>query len=91
MSKYEVKPAQVLVPFKFRDNDGKLLNLSDYTKDGKLNLDKIPAEFLRLIGARIPNQGFSSMMPIEIVGFLPKTMGDTMVVPTEWATSSGSD
>jgi len=90
--KYKVLPAQLIVPFKFRDDNGNLLKLSDFTDaNGNIDNSKLPESLLRLVGARIPNQSFGSMLPIEIVGFLPKSMGDTMVVPVEWTKQSGSD
>lgn len=91
----EVKPAQVLLPFNFFSGSRKL-NLSSFittTEDGYQIIDttKLPREFLQLIGARIPNQGHSSMLPIEIVGFLPEEMGDTIIVPAAITKQMGSD
>ena len=89
--KYEVLPAQVVVPFKFRDNEGNLLKLEDFLdKDGKVDYNKLPREVLRLIGARIPYQGHGSSSPIEIVGFLP-IKSDTVIVPGEFTTQYGAD
>ena len=91
----KVRGAQLLVPFYFRDSKGKPLNIKDYTKevDGKLMIDpdKMDSELLKLVGARIPNQGHSSMLPIEIVGFLPESMGDLIIVPDEITKQMGAD
>lgn len=91
----EVKPAQVMVPFSFLDNAGLPRKVEDYmtTKDGRKFIDttKIPKELLQLIGARIPNQGHSSMAAIEIVGFIPKNMGDTIIVPAAFTKQMGAD
>jgi hypothetical protein len=90
LAKYEVLPAQVVVPFKFRDNEGNLLKLEDFLdENGKIDHSKLPREVLRLIGARIPNQGHGSMSPIEIVGFLP-IKSDTMIVPGEYTVQMGA-
>jgi hypothetical protein len=86
-----VKPAQVLIPFKFRDNNGNLLSAKDFMKNGKIDTAKLPTDLLRLIGARIPNQGHNSMLPIQVVGFLPKEMGDLIVVPELITKQMGSD
>lgn len=91
----EVKPAQVLVPFNFFSG-GRKLNINDFittTEDGYQVIDpsRISPEFLQLVAARIPNQGHSSMLPIEIVGFLPSEMGDTIIVPAAITKQMGSD
>lgn len=90
------KPAQVLIPFNFTDKAGKQLDISKFTKvteDGRTVIDdeKLPSEVRRMVGARIPNQGHSSMLPIEIAGFIPRQMGDLMVVPAEITQQMGSD
>lgn len=90
------KPAQVLVPFNFAGKDGRPLDISKFTKtdeNGRTTIDdtKLPPELRRFVGARIPNQEHSSMLPIEIAGFIPKQMGDLMVVPAEITQQMGSD
>lgn len=91
----KVRGAQLLVPFYFRNAEGKTLNIKDYitTKDGKTYIDetKMDPELMRQIGARIPNQGHNSMLPIEIAGFLPKSMGDLVIVPDDITAQMGSD
>lgn len=90
LKKYEVLPAQVVVPFKFRDNNGNLLKLEDFMKaDGTIDHSKLPHEVLRLIGARIPFQSHSSSSPIEIVGFIP-LKSDMMIVPGEYTKQMGA-
>lgn len=91
----EVKAAQVLVPFRFFGSRHRI-TIDQFTKildDGTRVIDheKLPAEFLQMIGARIPNQGHSSMLPMEIVGFLPDEMGDTIIVPAAITKQMGSD
>lgn len=85
-SNKNVKKAQVLVPWKFAGN------LSDYIgEDGYLDLDLVDEELLTIIGARIPNQGHSSQVVIEIVGFIPDNLGDLIIVPGEITKQMGSD
>lgn len=87
-----VKPAQVLLPFNFTDSDGHIRNAKEFVgEDGKIDPKKVPPELLQLIGARIPNQGHSSMAAMEIVGFLPKEMGDTVFVPAGFTKQMGAD
>jgi hypothetical protein len=85
-------PAQVLVPFNFFSGDGSRIKLEDFLHDdGTIDPAKLPDEVLKMVGMRIPNQGHNSMLPIQIVGFLPATMGDLIVVPAEITTQMGSD
>jgi len=91
----QVIPAQVVVGFNYFNNEGNRLNIQDFIieDNGKKILDtyRLPAELFQLIGARIPNQGHSSMLPIEIVGFLPQQMGDMIVVPAGITKQMGAD
>jgi hypothetical protein len=91
----EVKPAQILVPFSFF-NGSKKLNIKDFIhpdENGYQVIDhsKLPADFLEMVLARIPNQGHSSMLFSEVVGFLPDEMADTIVVPAAITKQMGSD
>ena len=52
---------------------------------------KIDKKMLEGIGYRIPNQANSSNEAINIAGFLPSFMGDTVVVYEEITTKTGSD
>lgn len=87
----KVLPAQVIAPFNFVIN-GVRQKITDYmTPEGTLDMDRVPAELLHLVGARIPNQGHNSMLPIEIVGFMPDWLGDLMLVPSPITGQMGSD
>ena len=91
----EGQPAQVLMPFNFTI-EGVAAKATDFTKvgeDGRLYLDtaKVPKELIEVIGFRIPTQKHNSMLPIQVVGFLPATMGDTIVVPGAITRQMGSD
>jgi len=82
--------AQVYVPFYFT-HKGKKLKITDFIKDGYIDLEKLPKELLTSIGFRIPTEGRKSMMVFEVAGFLPESMGDTIIVPSELAIQMGSD
>jgi ribonuclease HI len=91
----EFKPGQILMPFKFLDNNGKALKIDSFIveKNGKKFLDttKFDKELLKTFGFRIPTQGHNSMAYFEIVGFLPKAHGDMIVAPKELVVQMGSD
>jgi hypothetical protein len=46
---------------------------------------------LRGVGFRIPTQALSSVEVFKVKGFLPQSMGATVVVPSEITTKAGSD
>jgi len=82
----KVISAQVLIPFNYKDNNGKALKLGQNIK-----IEDIDPELFKLVGARIPNQGHNSMIPLEVVGFLPPYMGDVVIYPSELTIQMGCD
>ena len=88
-------PAQIMIPFNFKDKSGSKLSLIDFVKieDGKkmIDFDKIPKKILNLFGFRIPTQGHNSMSSVEIVGFLPEESGDLLLAPRDFTVQMGSD
>jgi hypothetical protein len=92
-----VKPAQVLVSQYIRDEEGNLIDLSKFVKVDKktgiktLDTSTFSEELFQLVASRIPNQGHPSMLPIEVVGFLPSYMENTIVVPDGITKQMGSD
>jgi len=44
-----------------------------------------------IMGYRVPTQGPNSVVRLKVVGFLPETYGDTIVLPAEFTTLTGSD
>lgn len=92
----KVKAAQVFISQYLTDEMGNKIDMSKFaTKDsnGRLVIDlkKLPEHALHLIGARIPNQLHSSMLPIEIAGFLPSYYENTIIVPDGITAQMGSD
>lgn len=64
--------------------------------DGKGGIDmekiqKANPKLLEMIGYRIPTEAKYSMAPLKIVGFLPRTAGEGIMLPKEITTLSGSD
>jgi len=89
------KPAQAIVPWKFRDEDGTILKMSDFTKEinGRVSIDtdKLPENVRQMFGMRIPNQGPNSQSWVEIVGFLPESSGDLFIATKDYVVQMGSD
>jgi hypothetical protein len=91
--------AQVLIPSKFRNNKGELIDLSSDTYsyyDKKLNRrmlkeNMIDSELLSNSSFRIPTSSLVSMSQIEVVGFLPVEVGDLMIVPKNFTKQKGLD
>ena len=82
----ETLAMQVYLPSRFKERiGGKDITIED------INDAKIDRDLLQLIGFRIPTEGLNSMDFIEVVGFLPKSFGDTVVVPSEIVGKAGSD
>jgi hypothetical protein len=93
----KVKRGQMLLPY---SQVVSILGNSDYAKGEKILRkavangtvkDLIGDGVLNAIGYRIPNQGMSSNDALDIVGILPKGMGDTAVLYGEIVTKTGSD
>ena len=84
--------ADIIVPWRFKDDQGNPLDINDFTdENGVIDSKKLPEEVRRLIGLRIPNQGHNSMLPMRIVGFLPRNAGTLAIVPEEIVAQMGSD
>lgn len=94
----KLNKAQVLMPSKFRDREGKLVDLtssrySERDENGILRLkeEMISPELLSNTSFRIPTSGHVSMSQIEIVGFLPEESGDLLIVPKNFTQQMGLD
>jgi hypothetical protein len=81
---------EVLVPHSFKDQFKKAGFKSDEELLTYLNKPENES-ILRGIGFRIPTQALSSAEVFKIKGFLPQSMGDTVVVPSEITSKAGSD
>lgn len=83
--------------------DGKIQNMEVYlpnflegialpaAKNGVISVKDIDKRILQALGFRIPTQGMNSIESITIKGFLPREMGDMVVVPSEITGKAGSD
>lgn len=98
----QIEKAQVLAASKFRDREGKLIDLFT-KKDGeyvyiteteqgfRLKEDMIDADLLSLTSFRIPTSGHVSAAQVEVVGFLPAENADLMIVPRNFTKQMGLD
>lgn len=57
----------------------------------EVDIKQLDPRLLQAIGFRIPTQALSQIDNIVIKGFLPKELGDMIVVPSEMVGKSGSD
>lgn len=67
---------------KFMDKDG-VINVED--------IERVDPDLLKMVGYRIPTEAKYSMIPIKIVGFVPREAGDAIILPYEITTQTGSD
>lgn len=96
VKKGDIKPAQVIVSQYIRDEEGNLIDLSKFVKKDKsgrniLDTSSFSEELFQLVASRIPNQSHPSTLPIEVVGFLPSYMENTIIVPNGITKQMGSD
>lgn len=96
--------AQMLAPSKFKDGNGKLIDLYSKKKNGeykylittpegtlKLNEEKIDKNLLQNFTYRTPTSSHVSASIVEIVGILPPESGDLMIVPKNFTKQKGLD
>jgi hypothetical protein len=88
-----VLPAQALIPFPYKDNEGKPLDRSDFINSGtgKIDNKKLPKELRYTFGMRIPNSKLDSQSYVEAVGFIPKSSGDIMIATRDYLVQMSSD
>jgi 23S rRNA maturation mini-RNase III len=99
----KMQPAQVLMPSKFKDANGNLMDLYQKkngayvylveNEDGTfgLNMDMVDPALLRNFSFRTPTSSHVSGSNIEIVGILPPEVGDLMIVPKNFTKQKGLD
>lgn len=89
---YEDGVMEVMMPHWFKEFLPE--NLRDQFGSDELLLKDIQEnmpELLNVVGFRIPTSGLNSIEAIRIVGFLPQSAGETIVVPAEIVAKAGSD
>jgi hypothetical protein len=95
--------AQVLIPSKFKDQKGKLIDLFEKVEgeykylikkeNGTIGLktDMIDPALLSGFSFRTPTSGHVSGSVIEVAGILPPESGDLMIVPKNFTKQKGLD
>ncbi len=85
--------AEVIIPFKFWDNEGKPLKMEQFLKeDGTFDMERLPRDLLEAFSYRIPTSGQNLMSNIKVVGFTSDSYGqDTVIAPADFITQMGSD
>jgi hypothetical protein len=56
-----------------------------------VDINDIDPKLLQMIGYRIPTQGLNSIHKLKVVGFLPKELGDVIMLPSVITVIEGSD
>jgi hypothetical protein len=100
----QFKKAQVFVPSKFKDTNGKLIDLFSKDEEGvsiyiekrengtwRLKDGVIDPELLSSFSFRTPTSSHVSASTIEIAGILPTEVGDLMIVPKNFTKQKGLD
>jgi len=82
---------EVLLPHWFRGKFSKKKFPNDEAILKYLNTTPEGNTILKGIGFRIPTQSMSSIEVFRVKGFLPQSMGATIVVPSEVTAKAGSD
>lgn len=67
------------------------VKLPYYLKGNQKAISEITSKVLNIIGARIPVEGLTSIELMEVAGFLPKSMGNTIMLPNGITIKSGTD
>lgn len=82
---------EVMLPAWFKGQFNKKKFPTDESILNYLNTSEEGKKILRGIAFRIPTQAISSVEIFRVKGFLPKFMGETIVVPSEITSKAGSD
>ena len=62
--------------------------------EGKINIDaveKVNPDLLKCLGIRVPTEKKYSILPIKIVGILPSSVGEGIILPADLTLLTGSD
>ena len=62
--------------------------------EGRINIDaveKVNPDLLKCLGIRVPTEKKYSILPIKIVGILPSSVGEGIILPADLTLLTGSD
>ena len=63
----------------------------DINKKDKNGNYIVPRKYLEAIGYRVPTEDKYSMLPLKVIGFLPRQVGSVVILPRDITTIAGSD
>jgi hypothetical protein len=75
---------------KLVDKDGHMMDIQEAIDNNIISKEEAE-EMFKAIGYRIPTEDKYSMIPMKIVGFLPKAAGEAVMMPKEITLLTGSD
>lgn len=89
---FKMKPAQVIMTWNIKDENGKLLDYKQFLDaKGNIDISKIDPALLTGVTYRTPLQDLNFMSTIEIVAFLPPSVNNTIYIPDAFSVRMGSD
>ena len=89
---YEFEPAEAMIPWLFKDANGKDLKYEDYVnEDGTPMLDKIDKRLLEFPVFRIPNTGANASAKLRVARFFKPNIKDGIAVAHELMSVIGYD
>lgn len=65
--------------------------LEEYLGQDSFDLQNLDPKILEMVGFRIPTEQLNSIDAVRVKGFLPRSMGNTVIVPGELSKKVGSD
>lgn len=77
--------------YTYYDSDAKKAVTRLRTPQEALEEGLISEEQLMAIGYRIPTESKYSMIPMKVIGFIPRAVGSTLMLPNDIITLTGSD
>lgn len=81
---------QIIIPFRYTDKEGNLLDLQKFVKKGKIDTEMLPPELLEMFAMRIPNSSQSLQSVVEVAGFFPVNT-DLIIATRDFIARMGQD
>lgn len=88
---YEVDPGDAVLPWIFKDENGKLLDYDTYVNKDGTPKDNIDPKLLDFVAFRIPNTGPNASARLRAKKFMRPEMGDGIAVAPEIIAILGAD
>lgn len=89
---YEFEPGEAVIPWMFKDKNGKLLDYDTYVNaDGTPKTNMIDSKLLDFVAFRIPNTGPNASARLRVFRFMRPEMGDGIAIAPEIVAILGAD